>query len=164
MSPCLSSSQIIFHPEFLSSTSPLLPMDYEDFVRGCNLGVFPSYYEPWGYTPGNLLPSHYNMQVHMHLYTQMCRVPDIQRHCNHYTNLHSSHIMQWWISSSTFCISLAPFAIRQPMWGYEACKPVRAYSARCAALPMQYTYFLQQSIYSVHPLHTVSQNRLHHFV
>uniref|UniRef100_A0A8D3AW84 Glycogen [starch] synthase n=1 Tax=Scophthalmus maximus TaxID=52904 RepID=A0A8D3AW84_SCOMX len=44
--------KIIFHPEFLSSTSPLLPMDYEDFVRGCHLGVFPSYYEPWGYTPG----------------------------------------------------------------------------------------------------------------
>uniref|UniRef100_A0A674NQ41 Glycogen [starch] synthase n=1 Tax=Takifugu rubripes TaxID=31033 RepID=A0A674NQ41_TAKRU len=43
--------KIIFHPEFLSSTSPLLPMDYEDFVRGCHLGVFPSYYEPWGYTP-----------------------------------------------------------------------------------------------------------------
>uniref|UniRef100_A0A665UY39 Glycogen [starch] synthase n=1 Tax=Echeneis naucrates TaxID=173247 RepID=A0A665UY39_ECHNA len=42
---------IIFHPEFLSSTSPLLPMDYEEFVRGCHLGVFPSYYEPWGYTP-----------------------------------------------------------------------------------------------------------------
>ena len=20
-------------------------------VRGCHLGVFPSYYEPWGYTP-----------------------------------------------------------------------------------------------------------------
>ncbi|XP_053270590.1 glycogen [starch] synthase, liver [Pleuronectes platessa] len=44
--------KIVFHPEFLSSTSPLLPMDYEDFVRGCHLGVFPSYYEPWGYTPG----------------------------------------------------------------------------------------------------------------
>uniref|UniRef100_A0A672MXS8 Glycogen [starch] synthase n=1 Tax=Sinocyclocheilus grahami TaxID=75366 RepID=A0A672MXS8_SINGR len=43
---------IVFHPEFLSSTSPLLPMDYEEFVRGCHLGVFPSYYEPWGYTPG----------------------------------------------------------------------------------------------------------------
>uniref|UniRef100_A0A8C5GVK5 Glycogen [starch] synthase n=1 Tax=Gouania willdenowi TaxID=441366 RepID=A0A8C5GVK5_GOUWI len=42
---------IIFHPEFLSSTSPLLPMDYEEFVRGCHIGVFPSYYEPWGYTP-----------------------------------------------------------------------------------------------------------------
>lgn len=45
--------QIVFHPEFLSSTSPLLPMDYEEFVRGCHLGVFPSYYEPWGYTPGS---------------------------------------------------------------------------------------------------------------
>ena len=43
--------KVIFHPEFLSSTSPLLPIDYEEFVRGCNLGVFPSYYEPWGYTP-----------------------------------------------------------------------------------------------------------------
>ncbi|XP_045148575.1 glycogen [starch] synthase, muscle [Echinops telfairi] len=44
--------KVIFHPEFLSSTSPLLPVDYEEFVRGCHLGVFPSYYEPWGYTPG----------------------------------------------------------------------------------------------------------------
>jgi glycogen(starch) synthase len=26
-------------------------MDYSQFVRGCHLGVFPSYYEPWGYTP-----------------------------------------------------------------------------------------------------------------
>ncbi|XP_062917579.1 glycogen [starch] synthase, muscle-like [Mobula hypostoma] len=43
--------KVIFHPEFLSSTSPLLPLDYEEFVRGCHLGVFPSYYEPWGYTP-----------------------------------------------------------------------------------------------------------------
>ncbi len=23
----------------------------QDFVRGCHMGVFPSYYEPWGYTP-----------------------------------------------------------------------------------------------------------------
>ncbi|GAU97511.1 hypothetical protein RvY_08793 [Ramazzottius varieornatus] len=43
--------KVVFHPEFLSSTSPLLPMDYDEFVRGCHLGVFPSYYEPWGYTP-----------------------------------------------------------------------------------------------------------------
>lgn len=43
--------KVIFHPEFLSSTSPLLPISYDDFVRGCHLGVFPSYYEPWGYTP-----------------------------------------------------------------------------------------------------------------
>ncbi|CAJ0829652.1 4730_t:CDS:2 [Entrophospora sp. SA101] len=43
--------KIIFHPEFLNSSSPLIGLDYEDFVRGCHLGVFPSYYEPWGYTP-----------------------------------------------------------------------------------------------------------------
>ncbi|RUS84324.1 hypothetical protein EGW08_007918 [Elysia chlorotica] len=43
--------KIVFHPEFLNSTNPLFALDYEDFVRGCHLGVFPSYYEPWGYTP-----------------------------------------------------------------------------------------------------------------
>lgn len=44
--------KVVFHPEFLSSTNPLFGLDYEEFVRGCHLGVFPSYYEPWGYTPG----------------------------------------------------------------------------------------------------------------
>ncbi|KAJ8984146.1 hypothetical protein NQ317_017797, partial [Molorchus minor] len=43
--------KIVFHPEFLTSTNPLFGLDYEEFVRGCHLGVFPSYYEPWGYTP-----------------------------------------------------------------------------------------------------------------
>lgn len=43
--------KVIFHPEFLKPTNPLLPMDYMEFARGCHLGVFPSYYEPWGYTP-----------------------------------------------------------------------------------------------------------------
>ncbi|CAJ0763501.1 3830_t:CDS:1, partial [Entrophospora sp. SA101] len=36
---------------FVNSNSPLIGLDYEDFVRGCHMGVFPSYYEPWGYTP-----------------------------------------------------------------------------------------------------------------
>uniref|UniRef100_A0A915K178 Glycogen [starch] synthase n=1 Tax=Romanomermis culicivorax TaxID=13658 RepID=A0A915K178_ROMCU len=44
--------KVVFHPEFLSSVSPLIGLDYEEFVRGCHLGIFPSYYEPWGYTPG----------------------------------------------------------------------------------------------------------------
>ncbi|KAJ3381936.1 glycogen synthase isoform 1 [Entophlyctis sp. JEL0112] len=44
--------KIIFHPEFLNANNPVLGIDYEEFVRGCHLGVFPSYYEPWGYTPG----------------------------------------------------------------------------------------------------------------
>eukprot|EP00301_Raphidiophrys_heterophryoidea_P014544 c22967_g1_i1.p1 GENE.c22967_g1_i1~~c22967_g1_i1.p1 ORF type:complete len:650 (+),score=163.62 c22967_g1_i1:106-1950(+) len=43
--------KVIFHPQFLNKTSPIFPIDYEEFVRGCHLGVFPSYYEPWGYTP-----------------------------------------------------------------------------------------------------------------
>jgi len=43
--------KVVFHPEFLSSTNPLFGLDYNDFVRGCHMGVFPSYYEPWGYTP-----------------------------------------------------------------------------------------------------------------
>ncbi|CEH13797.1 glycogen synthase [Ceraceosorus bombacis] len=43
--------KMIFHPEFLNANNPILGLDYEEFVRGCHLGVFPSYYEPWGYTP-----------------------------------------------------------------------------------------------------------------
>ena len=43
--------KVIFHPELMSSSNPLLGLDYEDFVRGCHLGVFPSYYEPWGTLP-----------------------------------------------------------------------------------------------------------------
>ncbi len=43
--------KIVYHPDFISPTSPLFGMEYGDFVRGCHLGVFPSYYEPWGYTP-----------------------------------------------------------------------------------------------------------------
>ena len=43
--------KVIFHPDFVSAASPLWRIDYEQFVRGCHLGIFPSYYEPWGYTP-----------------------------------------------------------------------------------------------------------------
>lgn len=43
--------KVVFHPAFLSATGPLLSLDYDQFVRGCHMGVFPSSYEPWGYTP-----------------------------------------------------------------------------------------------------------------
>jgi len=43
--------KMVFHPEFLSATNPVMSMDYDQFVRGCHMGIFPSYYEPWGYTP-----------------------------------------------------------------------------------------------------------------
>jgi glycogen(starch) synthase len=43
--------KVVFHPQFVTATSPPISLDYEQFVRGCHLGIFPSYYEPWGYTP-----------------------------------------------------------------------------------------------------------------
>jgi len=43
--------KVVYHPDFISSANPLFGMEYDDFVRACHLGVFPSYYEPWGYTP-----------------------------------------------------------------------------------------------------------------
>lgn len=43
--------KIIYHPDFITETNPLFGMDYEQFTRGCHMGIFPSYYEPWGYTP-----------------------------------------------------------------------------------------------------------------
>jgi len=43
--------KVVYHPDFIASSNPLFGMDYTQFVRGCHLGVFPSYYEPWGYTP-----------------------------------------------------------------------------------------------------------------
>jgi glycogen(starch) synthase len=43
--------KIVYHPQFISPVNPLWGMDYDQFVRGCHMGVFPSAYEPWGYTP-----------------------------------------------------------------------------------------------------------------
>jgi glycogen(starch) synthase len=43
--------KIVYHPDFIVPTNPLWGIEYDQFTRGCNLGIFPSYYEPWGYTP-----------------------------------------------------------------------------------------------------------------
>lgn len=43
--------KIVYHPDFINTSNPLFGMEYHQFVRGCHLGIFPSYYEPWGYTP-----------------------------------------------------------------------------------------------------------------
>jgi len=43
--------KVVFHADFIKTTSPLFGMEYDEFVRACHLGLFPSYYEPWGYTP-----------------------------------------------------------------------------------------------------------------
>ncbi|MCS6823056.1 MAG: glycosyltransferase [Cytophagaceae bacterium] len=43
--------KVVYHPDFVTPSNPLFAMEYNQFVRGCHLGIFPSYYEPWGYTP-----------------------------------------------------------------------------------------------------------------
>ena len=47
--------KIVFYPRFLSKDGPLLKMSYLDLIRGADLGVFPSKYEPFGYTPAECL-------------------------------------------------------------------------------------------------------------
>ncbi|MBN1200096.1 MAG: glycosyltransferase [Bacteroidales bacterium] len=49
--------KVVYHPDFISTSNPLFKMDYTQFVRGCHLGIFPSKYEPWGYTPLECLAS-----------------------------------------------------------------------------------------------------------
>ncbi len=49
--------KIVYHPDFISTSNPLFKMDYNQFVRGCHFGIFPSMYEPWGYTPLECLAS-----------------------------------------------------------------------------------------------------------
>jgi len=41
----------IVYPVYLDGADDMLNLNYYDTIAGCHLGVFPSYYEPWGYTP-----------------------------------------------------------------------------------------------------------------
>jgi len=41
----------VFYPAYLTGTDRLLNLTMREAIQGCHLGVFPSYYEPWGYTP-----------------------------------------------------------------------------------------------------------------
>lgn len=43
--------KVIYQPVYLEGNDGLLNLQYYDAIAGCHLGVFPSYYEPWGYTP-----------------------------------------------------------------------------------------------------------------
>ncbi|HET6489913.1 MAG TPA: alpha-glucan family phosphorylase, partial [Syntrophales bacterium] len=42
---------VIFNPAYLDGHDGLFNMAYYEVLSGCDLGVFPSYYEPWGYSP-----------------------------------------------------------------------------------------------------------------
>lgn len=43
--------KIIFYPTYLTGHDGLLDLNYYETIQACHLGVFPSFYEPWGYTP-----------------------------------------------------------------------------------------------------------------
>ena len=42
---------LIFVPVYLNGDDKIFNLSYYDFLAGMDLTVFPSYYEPWGYTP-----------------------------------------------------------------------------------------------------------------
>ncbi len=46
-----SKVKIIFAPSYLNGNDGIFNLPYYDLLIGFNLSVFPSYYEPWGYTP-----------------------------------------------------------------------------------------------------------------
>ena len=43
--------KVIFVPYYLTGNDGMLNMTYYDLVLGNDLCIYPSYYEPWGYTP-----------------------------------------------------------------------------------------------------------------
>lgn len=43
--------QVIFVPHYLNGHDPIFARTYYDLLIGMDATVFPSYYEPWGYTP-----------------------------------------------------------------------------------------------------------------
>lgn len=51
---CNSSTnrvKIIFVPSYLNGSDGIFNLSYYDLLIGFDVSVFPSYYEPWGYTP-----------------------------------------------------------------------------------------------------------------
>ncbi len=45
------SVHLLFVPAYLNEEDGVINLSYYDFLIGFDLSVFPSYYEPWGYTP-----------------------------------------------------------------------------------------------------------------
>ena len=43
--------KVIFVPAMLNGEDGFLNMSYDDVISACDMGCFPSWYEPWGYTP-----------------------------------------------------------------------------------------------------------------
>ena len=43
--------KVILYPVYLAGDDGLINLPYMDALAGTHLGIYPSYYEPWGYTP-----------------------------------------------------------------------------------------------------------------
>ena len=43
--------KLIFIPCYLNGNDGIVNMSYYDVILGNDLCIYPSYYEPWGYTP-----------------------------------------------------------------------------------------------------------------
>jgi len=50
--------KIIFVPSYLNGVDGIFNMPYYDLLIGMDITIFPSYYEPWGYTPLESLSFH----------------------------------------------------------------------------------------------------------
>ncbi|WP_165071449.1 alpha-glucan family phosphorylase [Desulfovibrio sp. ZJ200] len=48
---CDKHVKVIFVPAMLDGNDGFLNMPYEQVIAACDIGFFPSWYEPWGYTP-----------------------------------------------------------------------------------------------------------------
>jgi phosphorylase/glycogen(starch) synthase len=46
-----SAAFVLFVPVQLDGLDAVVPYSYDDVLRACDVSVFPSIYEPWGYTP-----------------------------------------------------------------------------------------------------------------
>lgn len=49
--PADAKVQVIYVPCYLTGNDGILNLNYYDMLAGIDLTAFPSYYEPWGYTP-----------------------------------------------------------------------------------------------------------------
>jgi len=53
-----SKVKVIFVPSYLNGNDGIFNIKYYDLLIGMDISVFPSYYEPWGYTPLESLAFH----------------------------------------------------------------------------------------------------------
>ncbi|MBP1645066.1 MAG: glgP [Bacteroidetes bacterium] len=50
--------KIMFIPSYLDGNDGIVNLNYFDFLIGFDVSIFPSYYEPWGYTPMESMAFH----------------------------------------------------------------------------------------------------------